>query len=161
MEVEKTGKSSYLNRIIGLVREAQASQSRTQNQADRAAYWLTLIALTAGALTFGTWSLALDETFVFSPERAVTVMGITYPHALGLAIPLVVSVSTGLGAQRGLHIPDRAAFERARDLDTVVFEADGEDEIRLARAAYRKMVQNLWWAIPTTSSPTHRRRAAW
>ncbi len=125
VEVEKTGESSYLNQVIGLVREAQESQSRTQNLADRAAYWLTLIALTAGALTFGTWYLGLDETFVFSLERAVTVMVITCPHALGLAIPLVVSVSTGLGAQRGLLIRDRGAFELARNLDTVVFDKTG------------------------------------
>ncbi len=123
--VEKTGESSYLNQVIGLVREAQASRSRTQNLADRAAYWLTLIALTAGVLTFGTWYAALDETFVFSLERAVTVMVITCPHALGLAIPLVVSVSTGLGAQRGLLIRDRGAFEQARTLDTVVFDKTG------------------------------------
>ena len=154
VEVEKTGESSYLNQVIGLVREAQQSKSRTQNLADRAAYWLTLIALTAGALTFGTWYLALDETFVFSLERAVTVMVITCPHALGLAIPLVVSVSTGLGAQRGLLIRNRGAFEQARDLDTVVFDktgtltegrfgvtdllvfdADGEDEVLRQAAA--------------------------
>jgi Cu2+-exporting ATPase len=125
VSVEKTGESSYLNQVIGLVREAQQSQSRTQNLADRAAYWLTLIALTAGALTFGTWYVGLDETFVFSLERAVTVMVITCPHALGLAIPLVVSVSTGLGAQRGLLIRDRGAFEQARNLDTVVFDKTG------------------------------------
>ena len=125
VSVEKTGESSYLNQVIGLVREAQASQSRTQNLADRAAYWLTLIALTAGALTFGTWYVGLGETFVFSLERAVTVMVITCPHALGLAIPLVVSVSTGLGAQRGLLIRDRGAFELARNLDTVVFDKTG------------------------------------
>jgi Cu2+-exporting ATPase len=125
VEVEKTGERSYLNQVISLVREAQESRSRTQNLADRAAYWLTLIALTAGALTFGTWYLGLGETFVFSLERAVTVMVITCPHALGLAIPLVVSVSTGLGAQRGLLIRDRAAFEQARHLDTVVFDKTG------------------------------------
>jgi Cu2+-exporting ATPase len=125
VEVEKTGESSYLNQVISLVQEAQQSQSHTQNLADRAAYWLTLIALTAGALTFGTWYAGLGETFVFSLERAVTVMVITCPHALGLAIPLVVAVSTGLGAQRGLLIRDRAAFERARDLDTVVFDKTG------------------------------------
>jgi len=125
VEVEKTGESSYLNQVITLVREAQASQSRTQNLADRAAYWLTLIALTVGAVTFAAWYGVLGETFVFSLERTVTVMVITCPHALGLAIPLVVAVSTGLGAQRGLLIRDRAAFERARDLDTVVFDKTG------------------------------------
>ena len=125
VEVEKTGEASYLNQVISLVREAQASQSRTQNLADRAAYWLTIIALSAGALTFIAWYAGLGQTFVFSLERAVTVMVITCPHALGLAVPLVVAVSTGLGAQRGLLIRDRAAFERARDLDTVVFDKTG------------------------------------
>jgi len=125
VEVEKTGESSYLNQVITLVREAQESQSRTQNLADRAAYWLTLIALAAGAITFVAWYGVLGETFVFSLERTVTVMVITCPHALGLAIPLVVAVSTGLGAQRGLLIRDRAAFERARDLDTIVFDKTG------------------------------------
>ncbi|HKL87414.1 MAG TPA: copper-translocating P-type ATPase, partial [Salinibacter sp.] len=125
VEVEKTGESSYLNQVINLVREAQASQSRTQNLADRAAYWLTLIALTAGALTFTAWFVGVGEPFAFSLERMVTVMVITCPHALGLAIPLVVAVSTGLGAQRGLLIRDRAAFERARNLDTVVFDKTG------------------------------------
>ena len=125
IEVEKTGESSYLNQVISLVREAQASRSRTQNLADRAAYWLTLIALTAGAVTFGTWYFGIGTSFVFGLERAVTVMVITCPHALGLAIPLVVSVSTGLGAQRGLLIRDRGAFEQARNLDTIVFDKTG------------------------------------
>jgi Cu2+-exporting ATPase len=125
VKVEKTGEASYLNQVISLVRDAQASKSRTQNLADRAAYWLTIIALSAGALTFSAWYAGLGETFVFSLERAVTVMVITCPHALGLAVPLVVAVSTGLGAQRGLLIRDRAAFERARDLDTVVFDKTG------------------------------------
>jgi Cu2+-exporting ATPase len=125
VEVEKTGESSYLNQVISMVREAQASRSRTQNLADRAAMWLTLVALTAGALTFGAWYGPLEESFVFSLERAVTVMVITCPHALGLAIPLVVSVSTGLGAQRGLLIRDRGAFEQARNLDTIVFDKTG------------------------------------
>ena len=125
VEVEKTGESSYLNQVINLVREAQQSQSRTQNLADRAAYWLTIIALTAGALTFLAWFVGVGEPFAFSLERMVTVMVITCPHALGLAIPLVVAVSTGLGAQRGLLIRDRAAFERARNLDTVVFDKTG------------------------------------
>ena len=125
VSVEKTGESSYLNQVITLVREAQQSQSRTQNLADRAAYWLTLIALTAGALTFLAWFVGVGEPFAFSLERMVTVMVITCPHALGLAIPLVVAVSTGLGAQRGLLIRDRAAFEQARNLDTVVFDKTG------------------------------------
>jgi Cu2+-exporting ATPase len=125
VEVEKTGEASYLNQVINLVREAQQSKSRTQNLADRAAYWLTIIALSAGALSFSAWYAGLGETFVFSLERAVSVMVITCPHALGLAVPLVVAVSTGLGAQRGLLIRDRAAFEQARDLDTVVFDKTG------------------------------------
>lgn len=125
VEVEKTGEASYLNQVIGLVRDAQASQSRTQNLADKAAYYLTLIAISVGALTFVAWLFALDETFVFALERTVTVMVITCPHALGLAIPLVVAVSSGLGARRGLLIRNRTAFEQARNLDTIVFDKTG------------------------------------
>jgi len=124
-EVENTGEDSYLQQVINLVREAQQSKSRTQNLADRAAFYLTLIALSAGAVTLVAWYFAVGREFAFSLERTVTVMVITCPHALGLAIPLVVAVSTGLGAKRGLLIRDRAGFERSRDVDTVVFDKTG------------------------------------
>jgi Cu2+-exporting ATPase len=124
MVVGKTGADTYLSQVIELVRQAQASRSRTQDLANRAGYWLTVIALGAGAATLATW-LALDAEFVFALERMVTVMVITCPHALGLAVPLVVAVSTTLSAGHGLLVRDRAAFERARSLDAVVFDKTG------------------------------------
>ncbi len=123
--VEKTGEDSYLSQAISLVREAQESKSKTQNLADRAAVWLTGIALTAGAITFASWLFLLDQDFVFALERSVTVMVITCPHALGLAIPLVVAVSTALSARRGLLIRNRTAFERARNIDAIIFDKTG------------------------------------
>jgi Cu2+-exporting ATPase len=106
------------------MRQAQASRSRTQDLANRAAAWLTYIALAAGGLTLATW-LAAGRAFDFALERMVTVMVITCPHALGLAVPLVVAVSTSLAAGRGLLIRDRARFELARKLDAVVFDKTG------------------------------------
>ena len=123
--VEKTGEDSYLSQAISLVREAQESKSKTQNLADRAAVWLTGIALTAGALTFASWLFLMEQDFVFALERSVTVMVITCPHALGLAIPLVVAVSTALSARRGLLIRNRTAFERARNIDAIIFDKTG------------------------------------
>ncbi|WP_295882252.1 copper-translocating P-type ATPase [uncultured Thiohalocapsa sp.] len=124
IEVQKTGADTYLSQVIDTVRQAQASRSRTQDLADRAAAWLTYIALTAGALTLAAW-LGVGRAFDFALERMVTVMVITCPHALGLAVPLVVAVSTSLAAGRGLLIRDRAGFERARKLDAVVFDKTG------------------------------------
>ena len=125
VEVLKTGEETYLSQVIALVREAEQSKSRTQDLANRAALWLTIIGLSGGAITFIVWKFLLDADLTFSLERAVTVMVITCPHALGLAIPLVVAVSTGIAARRGLLIRNRAAFERAKDLDTVVFDKTG------------------------------------
>ena len=125
VEVEKTGEEAYLSQVIGLVREAQASKSKTQDLANRAAFYLTVIALTVGALTFVAWLFFTEADLTFAIERAVTVMVIACPHALGLAIPLVVAVSTSLSARNGLLIRDRAAFERARDLDALVFDKTG------------------------------------
>ncbi len=124
LEIRKTGDETYLSQVIEVVRQAQASRSRTQNLADRAAGWLTYIALSAGGITLVTW-LLLNQTFNFALERMVTVMVITCPHALGLAVPLVVAVSTSLAAASGLLIRDRAAFERARDLQAIVFDKTG------------------------------------
>ena len=124
VEVAKTGEDSYLSQVMRMVQEAQKSRSRGQHLADRAAFWLTLIALSVGSATLAAW-LLLGRDFQFALERAVTVMVITCPHALGLAVPLVVAVSTGLAATAGLLIRDRAAFERARNLDTVVFDKTG------------------------------------
>ncbi|MFW6163519.1 MAG: copper-translocating P-type ATPase [Planctomycetota bacterium] len=124
VEVRKTGEETYLSQVVEMVREAQQSRSRTQDVADRAALWLTLIALAAGTVTLIAW-LAAHREFVYALERTVTVMVITCPHALGLAIPLVVAVSTALAARTGLLIRDRSAFERARNLDAIVFDKTG------------------------------------
>lgn len=124
LEIRKTGAETYLARVIDMVRQAQASRSRAQDLANRAAQWLTYIALTAGALTLAAW-LVLGESFEFALERTVTVMVITCPHALGLAVPLVVAVSTSLAALNGLLIRNRAAFERARNLQAIVFDKTG------------------------------------
>ena len=124
LEVQKTGADTYLSQVVETVRQAQASRSRAQNLADRAAAWLTYIALSAGLITLATW-LVIGFAFDFALERMVTVMVITCPHALGLAVPLVVAVSTSLAAGRGLLIRDRAGFEQARKLDAIVFDKTG------------------------------------
>ncbi len=125
VEVTRTGAESYLSQVIALVKEAQASKSRTQDLANRAAFILTVVALSVGLLTFVVWKFALDSELSFALERMVTVMVIACPHALGLAIPLVVAVSTSISARNGLLIRDRGAFERARTLDTLVFDKTG------------------------------------
>ncbi|HIH78163.1 MAG TPA: cadmium-translocating P-type ATPase [Halobacteria archaeon] len=123
IEVNKTGKDSFISQITDLVEKAQASKSRTQDIANRAAFFLTILALTAGALTFALWLPSMD--LGFSLERSVTVMVITCPHALGLAVPLVVAHSTSLSARKGILIRDRVSFEKARALDIVVFDKTG------------------------------------
>ncbi|MBX3401903.1 MAG: copper-translocating P-type ATPase [Phycisphaeraceae bacterium] len=122
--VRRTGDDTYLAQVIELVRRAQESRSRTQDLASRAALWLTVIAITIGGATLALWS-ALGSGFSFAIERTVTVMVIACPHALGLAVPLVVAVSTAISARRGLLIRDRAAFENARNLNAVVFDKTG------------------------------------
>jgi P-type Cu2+ transporter len=124
VQITKTGKDSYLSQVIEMVSRAQASRSRTQDLANRAAMWLTFIALGSGLLTLTVW-LVSDRGFAFAIERMVTVMVIACPHALGLAVPLVVAVSTTLAAKSGLLIRDRAAFERGREVKAVVFDKTG------------------------------------
>jgi len=124
MTVARIGAESFLAQVIALVAEAQESKSATQDLADRAAMWLTVVALGGGALTFAVW-LAIGEPLAFAMERAVTVMVIACPHALGLAIPLVVAVSTSLGASNGLLVRNRMAFETARGLQAVIFDKTG------------------------------------
>ena len=125
IKVEKTGDDSFLSQVIELVKQAQESKSRTQDLANRAAFWLTLIALGAGTLTFFGWTYLSSESFIFALERTVTVMVITCPHALGLAVPLVVAVSTSLAAQNGFLIRNRAAFEQSRSIDALIFDKTG------------------------------------
>ena len=124
VEIQKTGDDTYLSQVVEMVKKAQESSSKAQDTADRAAFWLTLIALGSGTVTLFVWLFSGRE-FVFSLERMVTVMVITCPHALGLAVPLVVAVSTSLAAKRGLLIRDRTAFEKARGIDAVVFDKTG------------------------------------
>lgn len=124
-EAQKTGKDSFLSQMIGLVEEAQQSKSRSQDLANRAALWLTIIALSCGAVTLIVWLGIIHKDFAFSLERTVTVMVITCPHALGLAVPLVVAVSTALSARNGLLIRDRASFERGRNIQAIIFDKTG------------------------------------
>lgn len=124
VEVEHTGQDSYLNKVITLVQEAQQSKSQMQNLSDRAAKWLTYVALFVGFTTLAVW-LFLGFPFVYALERMVTVMVITCPHALGLAIPLVVAISTSLSAQNGLLIRNRTAFEESRKISALVFDKTG------------------------------------
>ena len=125
INVTATGGATYLSQVIELVKKAQATRSRTQDVANRAAAWLTYIALIVGFGTLFVWWLFLDAPLEFAIERMVTVMVVACPHALGLAVPLVVAVSTSLSAGNGLLIRDRAAFERARNLSAVVFDKTG------------------------------------
>ena len=125
VEVRKTGEDSFISGVIKLVQEAQASKSRTQDLANRAALWLTMIAISAGIITLVIWLFIINKDLAFSLERTVTVMVITCPHALGLAIPLVVAVSTAISARNGLLIRNRAAFERARKIDAIIFDKTG------------------------------------
>ncbi|MEW5918741.1 MAG: heavy metal translocating P-type ATPase, partial [Gemmatimonadota bacterium] len=124
IEVTGTGERTALAGIMRLVEQAQTSRSRAQALADRAALWLTVIALVSGALTFIGW-ISLDGSVAYAIERSVTVLVIACPHALGLAIPLVVAISTTLGARGGLLVRDRRGLEEARNVDTVVFDKTG------------------------------------
>ncbi len=125
IEVKKTGAESFLSQVVALVKEAQESKSHTQELADRAAKWLTIISLTGGTITLLVWSQLMDMDLAFALERAVTVMVITCPHALGLAIPLVVAISSAVAARNGLLIRNRVAFENARNLNAIIFDKTG------------------------------------
>lgn len=124
VQVQKTGDESYLSQVVDMVKQAQESRSHSQDLADRAALVLTVVAITVGVVTLAVW-LLVGRQLDFALERTVTVMVITCPHALGLAVPLVVAVSTSLSARNGLLVRDRSAFERARSLDAIVFDKTG------------------------------------
>ncbi|MBC7903085.1 MAG: cadmium-translocating P-type ATPase [Gemmatimonadaceae bacterium] len=115
---------SYLSQVINLVQDAQKSKSNTQLLADKAARWLTLIAIFVGIATFSYWYFT-GQTLAFAMERMVTVIVICCPHALGLAVPLVVAKSTAISAKNGLLIKNRTAFENARKITTIVFDKTG------------------------------------
>lgn len=125
VEVTGTGESTALAGIMRLVDQAQSSRSRAQTLADRAAFALTIVAIVAGLATLVTWLIVRPGDPGFAVERMVTVLVIACPHALGLAVPLVVAISTTLAASAGLLIRDRRGLERARDLTTVVFDKTG------------------------------------
>ncbi|WP_345955297.1 heavy metal translocating P-type ATPase [Mucilaginibacter sp. PAMB04168] len=124
VKVTHSGADSYLSKVITLVKNAQDAKSNTQLLADKAAKWLTVIALIAGLGTFAFW-LADGKDLAFAMERMVTVIVICCPHALGLAVPLVVAKSTSLSAQHGLLIKNRTAFENSRKISTIVFDKTG------------------------------------
>jgi P-type Cu2+ transporter len=124
VEVTGTGDRTALANIMRLVEQAQTSRSRAQALADRAAFLLTLIAIGAGVLTFVVWT-ALGALGAFAVERVVSVLVVACPHALGLAVPLVIAISTTLGAKSGLLVRDRRGLEEARQLTTVVFDKTG------------------------------------
>ena len=124
VEVTGTGEKTKLSGIMRLVADAQKSKSRAQHLADRAARLLTVVAIAAAAITIGVWQ-SLGAAIDFSVVRMVTVLVIACPHALGLAVPLVVAISTTLGARNGLLVRDRRGLEEARNLDTVIFDKTG------------------------------------
>ncbi|MBN1696321.1 MAG: cadmium-translocating P-type ATPase [Spirochaetales bacterium] len=124
MRVSGTGEDSYLAKVVAMVRDAQAEKSRTQALSDKAAMWLTIIAIAVGITTLIAWLLS-GRGLQFSIARMATVMVITCPHALGLAIPLVAARSTALSARNGLLIRNRTAFENSRKITTVLFDKTG------------------------------------
>jgi Cu2+-exporting ATPase len=160
VEVKKTGKDSFLSQVIELVRQAQESKSKTQDLANRAALWLTIVALAGGAITIFIWLALMHRDFAFALERMVTVMVITCPHALGLAVPLVVAVSTALAAGNGLLIRNRAAFEKGRNIQAIIFDKTGtltkgqfgvSDTVTLAKGMNDKDLLKYAAAIETHS----------
>jgi P-type Cu2+ transporter len=125
IKVTRTGDKTTLSQIMRLVEEAQASKSQYQTLADRLAYWLTLIAIAVSTLTFVVWQSVGTEGLTFAINRAVTVLVITCPHALGLAIPLVIVNATAMSAKNGILVRNRDAFERAQGIQTIAFDKTG------------------------------------
>ncbi len=123
VRIERTGEKTYLSQVIRLVRQAQQSKSRTQDLANRAAAFLFYVALAAGIVTFTVWTSLGNVQFAIT--RSVTVLVIACPHALGLAIPLVVALSTSITAKKGILIRDRKAFEQMKEVNAVVFDKTG------------------------------------
>jgi Cu2+-exporting ATPase len=146
VSVTHAAKDSYLSQVVKLVNDAQQSKSQTQLLADTAAKWLTIIALVTGISTFLYWYLT-GQTLAFAMERMVTVIVICCPHALGLAVPLVVAKSTALSAKHGLLIKNRTAFENSRRITTVVFDKTGtltlgKFEVSKITSLYKKLKEN-------------------
>jgi len=124
IRVDKLGERTFLAGVMRLVAEAEASKSRLQLVSDRAAMYLTYLAVSAGGITFATW-ISLDAGFGFAVERLVAVLVIACPHALGLAIPLVASISTTLASRNGFLVKRRLALEAARSVTAVLFDKTG------------------------------------
>lgn len=124
VHVTGAGNESYLQKVIDMVKTAQGAKSNTQNLADKVAKWLTLVSITVGIVTFIVWYTG-GKDLAFALERMVTVMVTSCPHALGVAIPLVIAISTTLSATHGLLIRNRTAFENARKLTTIIFDKTG------------------------------------
>jgi Cu2+-exporting ATPase len=124
IEVKHIGEENYLSKVIGMVKGAQDSKSKTQDLANKAAGWLFYVALGSGIITLIVW-LSLGKDFEYALERMVTVMIISCPHALGLAVPLVVAISTSESAKRGLLIRNRTAFENSRKITIILFDKTG------------------------------------
>ncbi|TDE09197.1 heavy metal translocating P-type ATPase [Dyadobacter psychrotolerans] len=124
IHVTGAGDDTYLQKVIGMVKSAQSAKSNTQNLADKVAKWLTLVSITVGVVTFIVW-FSSGQSLSFALERMVTVMVTSCPHALGVAIPLVIAISTTLSATHGLLIRNRTAFENARKLTTIIFDKTG------------------------------------
>ncbi len=123
VRIAKSGEQSYLSQVIALVEEAQRSRSHTQDLANKAAGWLFYAATASGAVTFAVWSVLASP--MDAVLRTVTVLVIACPHALGLAVPLVVAISTSIAAKQGILIRNRQAFETLRDIDIVCFDKTG------------------------------------
>lgn len=124
IKVKSTSENSYLSKVADMVQKASKEKSKTQRLGDRAAFWLTIIAITIGFTTLAVW-LFVGKDFNFALTRMVTVMVIACPHALGLAIPLVVAISTSVSAKNGLLIRNRTSFENSRRINAVVFDKTG------------------------------------
>ena len=124
IEIQKTGEKTFLAGVMRLVAEAENSKSRLQLLSDRAAFYLTVLAISAGAITFAAW-MFVGQGFGFAVERLVAVLVIACPHALGLAIPLVASISTTMAAKNGFFVKRRLALEAARNITTVLFDKTG------------------------------------
>ena len=125
VRVAKVGEDTALSQIVELVKQAQSSKPKSQKLADRAAHWLTIIAITVGLLTFFAWNFWLGATFVFALTLAITVVVITCPHALGLAIPAVTTITTTLAAKNGILVKDMDGLEQAKDIDWILFDKTG------------------------------------
>jgi Cu2+-exporting ATPase len=124
VRISNTGDDAFLSRVMHMVEEARSKKSKTQNLANKAAGWLFYLALGSGIITFSVWA-NLGRDLAYAMERMVTVMVISCPHALGLAIPLVVAISTSFSARHGLLVRNRTAFENARKITTLLFDKTG------------------------------------